>query len=119
RSTVRRRLSPMVSSSSGGSLGPWEYESITKLLMDLKKLRILRVRDRTSHRGHPPDFAQPSQACHGRVLAAARSRLGFADRGRVAQWESARFTRERSLVQAQPCPFFSETPGCPGRISSA
>ena len=24
--------------------------------------------------------------------------------GRVAQWESARFTRERSLVQAQPCP---------------
>ena len=24
--------------------------------------------------------------------------------GRVAQWESARFTRERSLVRAQPCP---------------
>jgi hypothetical protein len=26
------------------------------------------------------------------------------EQGRVAQWESARFTRERSLVQAQPCP---------------
>jgi hypothetical protein len=25
--------------------------------------------------------------------------------GRVAQWESARFTRERSLVRAQPCPY--------------
>ena len=24
--------------------------------------------------------------------------------GRVAQWESARFTRERSLVRNQPCP---------------
>ncbi len=39
-----------------------------------------------------------------------RRRPGTGDRvessptGRVAQWESARFTRERSLVRAQPCP---------------
>jgi hypothetical protein len=31
--------------------------------------------------------------------------------GRVAQWESARFTRERSLVRNQPCP-------CPGSLHS-
>ena len=34
----------------------------------------------------------------------ALRRVESATPGRVAQWESARFTRERSLVRAQPCP---------------
>ena len=38
------------------------------------------------------------------VLVLGLGRDENAGRGRVAQWESARFTRERSLVQAQPCP---------------
>lgn len=36
--------------------------------------------------------------------------------GRVAQWESARFTRERSLVRNQPCPC-PIGPGFPGPIA--
>ena len=33
-----------------------------------------------------------------------RARRIICPLGRVAQWESARFTRERSLVRNQPCP---------------
>ena len=40
----------------------------------------------------------------GRQRRAARQPNRIGHVGRVAQWESARFTRERPLVQSQPCP---------------
>jgi hypothetical protein len=54
-----------------------------------------RFRGSCGHRG---------DSGHGMARISQPRVESTAHRGRVAQWESARFTRERSLVRAQPCP---------------
>jgi hypothetical protein len=51
-------------------------------------------------RDRPCPAASPAEAVSGERVESPHA-------GRVAQWESARFTRERSLVRAQPCPLES------------
>jgi hypothetical protein len=58
---------------------------------------IARACSRSSARGAPERGGPWSPA-------AASVGVESAHPGRVAQWESARFTREKSLVRTQPCP---------------
>ena len=66
---------------------------------------------RRKHNKHAPAayatvalIASCDQGARRPPSCARRPPLESVHSGRVAQWESARFTRERSLVRAQPCP---------------